>query len=472
MRQLFVSCINLHAQTISIWRINMAKKLRICETVLRDGHQSILATRMRYEQMEPVLGLLDEIGYEALECWGGATYDSCLRFLNEDPWERLRKLKANVKNTPLQMLLRGQNLLGYKHYSDDVVEAFCKAAVKNGIDRIRIFDALNDPRNMEAAIKYSKKAGAHVQSAMVYTISPVHTTESFLKVAETLVEMGTDSLCIKDMSGLLGPADAYDLVSTFKKRFGELPIDLHSHFTCGLASTTYWEAAKAGVDIIDTAISPFAHATSQPATETMIEMFKGTEWDLGLDLDKYIPLVDHFRKVKQQIAEEFNLKPASDVIPAVRRYQIPGGMLSNTQNQLNEMGMGDRFFDVMDEMPRVREDLGYPPLVTPTSQIVGTMAMMNVMMGDRYKMVPNEVKDLVRGKYGALPGTISDEIRQTIIGDEQPITCRPADLIEPELEGYRQDLASKGYNGITDEDVLTYAMFPEVAINFFEANRR
>ncbi len=290
----------------------MAKKLRICETVLRDGHQSILATRMRYEQMEPVLGLLDDIGYEALECWGGATYDSCLRFLNEDPWERLRKLKANLKNTPLQMLLRGQNLLGYKHYSDDVVEAFCNAAVKNGIDRIRIFDALNDPRNMEAAIKYSKKAGAHVQSAMVYTISPVHTTESFLKVAETLVEMGTDSLCIKDMSGLLGPADAYDLVSTFKKRFGELPIDLHSHFTCGLASTTYWEAAKAGVDIIDTAISPFAHATSQPATETMIEMFKGTEWDLGLDLDKYIPLVDHFRKVKQQIAEEFNLKPASD----------------------------------------------------------------------------------------------------------------------------------------------------------------
>ena len=450
----------------------MAKKLKLMDTVLRDGHQSILATRMRYEQMEPVLGLLDEIGYEALECWGGATYDSCLRFLNEDPWERLRKLKANVKNTPLQMLLRGQNLLGYKHYSDDVVEAFCKAAVKNGIDRIRIFDALNDPRNMEAAIKYSKKAGAHVQSAMVYTISPVHTTESFLKVAETLVEMGTDSLCIKDMSGLLGPADAYDLVSTFKKRFGELPIDLHSHFTCGLASTTYWEAAKAGVDIIDTAISPFAHATSQPATETIIEMFKGTEWDTGLDLDKFIPLVEHFRKVKQQIAEEFNLKPASDVIPAVRRYQIPGGMLSNTQNQLNEMGMGDRFFDVMDEMPRVREDLGYPPLVTPTSQIVGTMAMMNVMMGDRYKMVPNEVKDLVRGKYGALPAPISKDIKKTIIGDEEPITCRPADLIEPELAGYTEDLNSKGYTGITEEDVLTYAMFPEVAINFFEANRR
>ena len=450
----------------------MAKKLRICETVLRDGHQSILATRMRYEQMEPVLGLLDEIGYEALECWGGATYDSCLRFLNEDPWERLRKLKANVKNTPLQMLLRGQNLLGYKHYSDDVVEAFCKAAVKNGIDRIRIFDALNDPRNMEAAIKYSKKAGAHVQSAMVYTISPVHTTESFLKVAETLVEMGTDSLCIKDMSGLLGPADAYDLVSTFKKRFGELPIDLHSHFTCGLASTTYWEAAKAGVDIIDTAISPFAHATSQPATETMIEMFKGTEWDLGLDLDKYIPLVDHFRKVKQQIAEEFNLKPASDVIPAVRRYQIPGGMLSNTQNQLNEMGMGDRFFDVMDEMPRVREDLGYPPLVTPTSQIVGTMAMMNVLFQSqglpRYNTTPAEVKDLVRGKYGQLPAAVKPEIKELIIGDETPITHRPADDVAPEMEKMRADLEAKGFSGVTEEDVLTYAMFPEVALQYFE----
>ena len=450
----------------------MAKKLRICETVLRDGHQSVLATRMRYEQMEPVLGLLDDIGYEALECWGGATYDSCLRFLNEDPWERLRKLKSNLKNTPLQMLLRGQNLLGYKHYSDDVVEAFCGAAVKNGIDRIRIFDALNDPRNMEAAIKYSKKAGAHVQSAMVYTISPVHTTESFLKVAETLVEMGTDSLCIKDMSGLLGPADAYDLVSTFKKRFGELPIDLHSHFTCGLASTAYWEAAKAGVDIIDTAISPFAHATSQPATETMIEMFKGTEYDLGLDLDKFIPLVDHFRKVKQQIAEEFNLKPASDVIPAVRRYQIPGGMLSNTQNQLNEMGMGDRFFDVMDEMPRVREDLGFPPLVTPTSQIVGTMAMMNVLFqsqgNPRYMTTPAEVKDLVRGKYGALPAAVKPEIKELIIGDETPITHRPADDVAPEMDKMRADLEAKGFTGVTEEDVLTYAMFPEVALQYFE----
>ena len=450
----------------------MAKKLKLMETVLRDGHQSILATRMRIGQMTPVLDQLDNIGYEALECWGGATYDSCLRFLDEDPWERLRTLKAGLKNTPTQMLLRGQNLLGYKHYADDVVEAFCKAAVKNGIDRIRIFDALNDPRNMEKAIQYTKEAGGHVQATMVYTISPVHTDENFLKTAETLVEMGTDSLCIKDMSGLMAPKDAYSLISTLRKRFGDLDIDLHSHMTTGLATATYWEAAKAGVSIIDTALSPFGHATSQPATESMVEMFAGTEYDTGLDLDKFIPLVDHFRKVKQEIAEEFNLKPASDIIPAVRRYQIPGGMLSNTQNQLNEMGMGDRFFDVMEEMPKVRADLGYPPLVTPTSQIVGTMAMMNVMMGDRYKMIPNEVKDLVRGKYGRLPAEISDEIRQTIIGDEQPITYRPADDLSPEMDGYRAELQEKGYNNITEEDVLTYAMFPEVATQFFEKNRR
>lgn len=471
----------------------MAQKVKLMDTVLRDGHQSLVATRMRIGQMTPVLDQLDEIGYEALECWGGATYDSCLRFLDEDPWERLRTLKKGLKNTPLQMLLRGQNLLGYKHYADDMVEAFCKKAVENGIDRIRIFDALNDPRNMEAAIKYSKAAGAHVQASLVYTISPVHTNESFVEVAKTLKEMGTDSLCIKDMSGLLAPYDAYELISQLKKEFGkDFKIDLHSHFTCGLASATYMKAVEAGVDIIDTAISPFAHGTSQPATETMIEMFKGTEYDLGLDLDKFIPLVEHFRKVKQEIAEEFGLNPSGEVIPAVRRYQIPGGMLSNTQKQLNEMGMGDRFFDVMDEMPRVRADLGYPPLVTPTSQIVGTMAMMNVMSGERYKMVPNEVKGLVRGEYGKLPGTISDEIRKTIIGDEQPITCRPADLIKPELGKYKQelldkgyvlgdvkvvnaegeeynlDLESKGFTKITEEDLLTYAMFPEVATTFFE----
>ena len=450
-----------------------AKRVRLVETVLRDGHQSILATRMRMKHMLPALQQLDEIGYDALECWGGATFDSCIRFLDENPWERLRTLKANLKNTPLQMLLRGQNLLGYKHYADDVVEAFVRKAKENGMDRIRIFDALNDPRNMRAAIEAGNKAGVHVQGTMVYTISPVHTNESFVKVAKELKEMGIDSLCIKDMSGLLAPYDAESLVKDLRKEFGEkFDIDLHSHFTCGLASATYLKAVEAGVDIIDTALSPFGHATSQPATESIVEIFKNTPYDTGLDLAKMRELATYFRGVRKEIADEFGLTPAHEVLPEVRHYQIPGGMLSNTQNQLKEMGMADKFFDVMDEMPRVREDLGFPPLVTPTSQIVGTMAMMNVMMGDRYKMVPNEVKDLVRGKYGALPGKISDEIRHTIIGDEEPITCRPADLIEPELEGYRQDLASKGYNGITDEDVLTYAMFPEVAINFFDANRR
>ena len=450
-----------------------AKRVRLVETVLRDGHQSILATRMRMKHMLPALQQLDEIGYDALECWGGATFDSCIRFLDENPWERLRTLKANLKNTPLQMLLRGQNLLGYKHYADDVVEAFVRKAKENGMDRIRIFDALNDPRNMRAAIEAGNKAGVHVQGTMVYTISPVHTNESFVKVARELKEMGIDSLCIKDMSGLLAPYDAESLVKDLRKEFGEkFDIDLHSHFTCGLASATYLKAVEAGVDIIDTALSPFGHATSQPATESIVEIFRNTPYDTGLDLAKMRELATYFRGVRKEIADEFGLTPAHEVLPEVRHYQIPGGMLSNTQNQLKEMGMADKFFDVMDEMPRVREDLGFPPLVTPTSQIVGTMAMMNVMMGDRYKMVPNEVKDLVRGKYGQLPGTISDDIRQTIIGDEQPITCRPADLIEPELEGYRQDLATKGYNGITDEDVLTYAMFPEVAINFFEANRR
>ena len=450
-----------------------AKRVRLVETVLRDGHQSILATRMRMSHMLPALQQLDEIGYDALECWGGATFDSCIRFLDENPWERLRTLKANLKNTPLQMLLRGQNLLGYKHYADDVVEAFVRKAKENGMDRIRIFDALNDPRNMRAAIEAGNKAGVHVQGTMVYTISPVHTNESFVKVAKELKEMGIDSLCIKDMSGLLAPYDAESLVKDLRKEFGEkFDIDLHSHFTCGLASATYLKAVEAGVDIIDTALSPFGHATSQPATESIVEIFKNTPYDTGLDLAKMRELATYFRGVRKEIADEFGLTPAHEVLPEVRHYQIPGGMLSNTQNQLKEMGMADKFFDVMDEMPRVREDLGFPPLVTPTSQIVGTMAMMNVMMGDRYKMVPNEVKDLVRGKYGALPGKISDEIRHTIIDDEEPITCRPADLIEPELAGYTEDLNSKGYKNITEEDVLTYAMFPEVAINFFEANRR
>lgn len=447
------------------------KKIRITETVLRDGHQSILATRMRTRHMEPILEFLDAIGYEALECWGGATFDSALRFLDENPWERLRLLKSRVKNTPLQMLLRGQNLLGYKHYADDVVHAFVHRAVENGIDRIRIFDALNDSRNMEAPIRFAKEAGAHVQGAMVYTISPVHTNENFLKVAEELVQMGVDSLCIKDMSGLLAPYDAESLVRDLKARF-TLPIELHSHFTCGLASATYVKAVEAGVDIIDTALSPFAHATSQPATETLVEIFENTPFAAGLDLDALQQAATYFRDVKKDIMTEFNIPEATDVIPEVRRYQIPGGMLSNTRNQLRDYGMEDRFFDVLDEMPRVREDMGFPPLVTPTSQMVGTMAMMNVMLGERYKMVPNEIKDLVRGKYGRLPVAISDEIRAKIIGDEMPIDHRPADELAPQLDALRADLANRGFVNITEEDVISYAIFPEVSLEYFERHNR
>ena len=450
-----------------------AKKVRLMETVLRDGHQSVLATRMRTEQMVPVLEQLDEIGYDAIECWGGATFDSCIRFLDEDPWQRLRTLKKHLKNTPLQMLLRGQNLLGYKHYADDVVEEFVKKAKENGIDRIRIFDALNDPRNMQKAIEAGNKCGVHVQGTMVYTISPVHTNEMFVNVAKELKEMGMNSLCIKDMSGLLAPYDAASLIQDLKKALGDdMMIDLHSHFTCGLASATYLKAVEAGVDVIDTALSPFGHATSQPATESIVEMFRGTPYDTGLDLAKLRDLAQYFMDVRKQISDEFNLTPAHEVLPKVRHYQIPGGMLSNTQNQLREMGMEDKFFDVMDEMPRVRADLGYPPLVTPTSQIVGTMAMMNVNFMangmERYTMTSNEVKDLVRGKYGKLPAPISEDIRKKIIGDEEPITCRPADLIAPELEKYRQEMKDHGFEGFSEEDVLTYAMFPEVALPFFE----
>lgn len=450
------------------------KKVRIMETVLRDGHQSLLATRMRTSQMVPALEQLDAIGYDALECWGGATFDSCLRFLDEDPWERLRTLKAHLKNTPLQMLFRGQNILGYKHYADDVVDAFVKKSAENGIDRIRVFDALNDPRNLEQAIKSCNKYGVHVQGTMVYTISPVHTNEMFVKVAKELKEMGINSLCLKDMSGLLAPYDAYNLVQDLKKAMGpDIPIDLHSHFTCGLASATYMKAVEAGVDIIDTALSPFGHASSQPATETMVEIFKGTEYDTGLDGDKLRELAEYFRGVRSEIENEFGIKAASQVLPEVRKYQIPGGMLSNTQNQLKEMGMADKFFDVMEEMPRVRKELGYPPLVTPTSQIVGTMAMMNVNFKangmDRYQMAPQEVKDLILGKYGRLPAKVDPEVQKKVVGDEKPITCRPVDAIKPEgMEAYRKDLEAKGFVGFSEEDVLSYALFPEVALQFFE----
>ena len=446
------------------------KKIKIVETVLRDGHQSIEATRMRINDMIPMLEKIDDIGYHAIEAWGGATFDTCLRFLNEDPWERLRTIKKHCKKTPIQMLLRGQNILGYNHYADDVVEEFIDRAVHNGVDIIRIFDALNDSRNLECSMRAAKKAGAHVQGALVYTISPYHKPENFLKVAKELVELGADSLCIKDMSGLITPYVAYDLVKTLKENI-DLPLEMHSHYTAGLASMSYLKAIEAGVDIIDTALTPFAMATSQPSTDAMVAALKDSPYDTGLDSDKLAELVAHFKKSKERIAEEFHLNTNISIDPQVLKFQIPGGMLSNMLNQMKEMGVADKYDEMLQEMPRVRADLGYPPLVTPTSQMVGTMAVMNVALGERYKMVPKEIKDLVRGKYGRLPASISDEIREKIIGDEKPIDYRPADDIKPQLENIKKELAEKGYPNANREDILSYASFPDVALSYFKNNR-
>ena len=445
------------------------KRVKITETVLRDGHQSIAATRMHTSQMLPMLEALDEIGYHSLECWGGATFDASMRFLNENPWERLRTLKKHIKKTPLQMLLRGQNILGYKHYADDVVYEFINRAVDNGIDIIRVFDALNDTRNLEKSIQVAKAAKVHVQGAFVYTISPIHTTENFLHVAKELVEMGVDSLCIKDMSGLLAPFDAYDLVKALKKNF-DLPLAIHTHSTCGLGSMAYLKAVEAGVDIIDTALSPFALSTSQPATESMIMSFENTPYDTGISEKSLLKLADYFKQVKKDLAEEFKLNMESQINPAVREYQIPGGMLTNLYNQLKEQGAADRFDEVLAEMPNVRKDLGYPPLVTPTSQITGSMAALNVLFG-RYKIVPNEVKEIVRGNYGRVPGEITEEFRKMIIGDEPVIDHRPADDIAPEIEKAKQELTAKGYPDLPMEDVLSYVLFPEVALQFFEKRK-
>ena len=445
------------------------KRVKITETVLRDGHQSIAATRMHTSQMLPVLEALDEVGYYSLECWGGATFDASMRFLNENPWERLRILKKHIKKTPLQMLLRGQNILGYKHYADDVVYEFINRAVDNGIDIIRVFDALNDTRNLEKSIQVAKAAKVHVQGAFVYTISPIHTTENFLHVAKELVEMGVDSLCIKDMSGLLAPFDAYDLVKALKENF-DLPLAIHTHSTCGLGSMAYLKAVEAGVDIIDTALSPFALSTSQPATESMIMSFENTPYDTGINEKSLLKLADYFKQVKKNLAEEFKLNMESQINPAVREYQIPGGMLTNLYNQLKEQGAADRFDEVLAEMPNVRKDLGYPPLVTPTSQITGSMAALNVLFG-RYKIVPNEVKEIVRGNYGRVPGEITEEFRKMIIGDEPVIDHRPADDIAPEIEKAKQELAAKGFPDSPMEDVLSYVLFPEVALQFFEKRK-
>lgn len=443
--------------------------VKIMETVLRDGHQSLAATRMRITDMIPVLEQLDEAGFHALEAWGGATFDSCLRFLDEDPWERLRTLKKYLKKTPIQMLLRGQNVLGYNHYADDVVREFVNRAVDNGVSNIRIFDALNDVRNLEVAMKAAKTAGAHVQGAFVYTISPYHNQESFLQVAKDLVALGADSICIKDMSGLLAPYAAYDLVKALKADI-TVPIQLHTHYTSGMASMTYLKAIEAGVDIIDCALSPFAMGTAQPATEAMIAALEGTVRDTGIKKEQLYPIADHFRAVKKSLAQDFNLNTAIDIDTKVLSFQIPGGMLSNLLNQMKEQGMEDRYPELLEEMPRVRAELGYPPLVTPTSQITGSMAAFNVMLG-RYKVVPREIKDIVRGKYGRTPAPIDPEFRQMIVGDEPVITHRPADDIAPQMESLRQELAEKGYANASTEDVLSYALFPEVALSFFSKHR-
>lgn len=439
--------------------------LKITDTILRDAHQSQAATRMRIEDMLPACEILDSIGYWSLECWGGATFDACLRFLNEDPWERLRTLKRALPNTKLQMLFRGQNILGYKHYADDVVEQFCRKAIENGIDVIRIFDALNDVRNLESAIKYTKKYGGICEAAISYTVSPVHSEEYFVKLAQELVQRGADVICIKDMANLLLPYDAFSLVKKLKATI-DVPIHLHTHNTTGTGDMTYLMASLAGVDIVDTALSPLGNGTSQPATEPLVATLAGTARDTGLDLTKMSEAAKHFRTVADRLKKEGFLDPkVLSVDTNTLMYQVPGGMLSNLISQLKQANAEDKYYDVLAEIPRVREDFGYPPLVTPTSQIVGSQAVLNVLSGERYKMFTKESKAVLAGEYGALPGKVNEEVRKKAIGDKKPITCRPADLIKPELAKYREeikDLAEK------EEDVLSYALFPQVAKKFLE----
>lgn len=446
----------------------MANKVGITETILRDAHQSLIATRMTTEEILPIVEKLDNIGYHSLEAWGGATFDACLRFLNEDPWVRLRKIKERAKKTPIQMLFRGQNILGYRHYADDVVEYFVQKSIANGVDILRIFDALNDVRNLETAIKACKKEKGHVQGTVCYTISPVHNIESFVKMAKDLENMGADSICIKDMAGLLKPYVAYDLITAMKKSV-KIPIQLHTHYTSGVASMTYLKAVEAGVDVIDTALSPFAMGTSQPATEAMVATLQGTERDTGLDLAALSDAADYFKPIREKYLKSGLLNPkVMGVDINTLLYQVPGGMLSNLVSQLKQQGKEDKFDEVLKEVPRVRADFGYPPLVTPSSQIVGTQAVLNVLMGERYKMISKESKAIVRGEYGKTPVEISPEIVKKIIGDEPRITCRPADKLKPELKKLRDEI--KPYIE-QDEDVLTYALFEQVALKFFE-NRK
>lgn len=437
--------------------------LKITETILRDAHQSQAATRMRIEDMIPALELLNSMGYWSVECWGGATFDVCMRFLNEDPWERLRTIKKHMPNTKLQMLFRGQNILGYKHYADDVVEEFCKKSIENGIDVVRVFDALNDIRNLQKAVESVKKYNGWAEVALSYTVSPVHNDEYFVNVAKQLEKMGADSICIKDMANLLLPYHAYELVKKLKDNVS-VPIHLHTHNTAGTGDMVNLMAAQAGVDIVDCALSPMANGTSQPATEALVATLEGTDRDTGLDLVKLNEAAAHFRKVSERLKQEGSLDPKVLVVDTkALMYQVPGGMLSNMLGQLKQAGQEDKYYEVLAEVPRVRKDFGYPPLVTPTSQIVGTQAVMNIIGGERYKMVPKESKGLLRGEYGKLPGKVNEDVRKKCIGDDKVITCRPADLLEPELEKYRKEA---GDLAKSDEDVLSYALFPQVASKF------
>ncbi len=436
--------------------------LAITETVLRDAHQSILATRMRTDQMLPIIGKLDQIGYWSLEMWGGATFDSCLRFLKEDPWERLKSLRKAAPNTRFQMLLRGQNLVGYRHYADDVVERFIELAADNGIDVFRIFDALNDTRNLETAIRTVKKKGKHAEGTISFTTSPRHSIESFTEMGKQLEEMGCDTICIKDMAGLISPTQVFDLTTSLKESLS-IPVHLHSHCTSGVAVGTYMKAVDAGIDIVDTSISSISMGTGQPATESIVAALRETPADTGLDLGKLAEIAEYFATVYKDLsAWESGLKGAD---ARMLIYQVPGGMLSNMESQLKEQGAIDRYQEVLEEVPRVREDLGFIPLVTPTSQIVGTQAVMNVLAGERYKMLTQETKDIVRGMYGQTPGEVSPELIKQVLGDEPQITCRPADTLEPELEQVRIDVGDLAKN---EEDLLSYAIFPQVAKPFFE----
>ncbi|MDR1002362.1 MAG: oxaloacetate decarboxylase subunit alpha [Oscillospiraceae bacterium] len=443
-------------------------QIKITETVLRDAHQSLIATRMTTEDMLPMLENLDKVGFHSLECWGGATFDSCLRFLNEDPWERLRIIRKMCPNTKLQMLFRGQNMLGYRHYADDVVEYFVKKSIDNGIDIMRIFDALNDIRNLTTSIDAAKKYGGHVQAAISYTTGPVFDIEYYKSYAKSLENAGADSICVKDMAGLLNPYGTYDLVKALKSTV-KIPIQLHTHYTSGLASMAIMKGIEAGADIIDTAMSPLALGTSHAATESMVAALRGTEYDTGLDLNILTEIRDYVEVLRTKYLESGLLNPKMlEVDSNTLLYQVPGGMLSNLVSQLKDAGKLDQLTDVLNEVPRVREDSGYPPLVTPTSQIVGTQAVLNIIAGERYKMCSNEFKGVVKGTYGRTPMPISDEFRKKIIGEEQAITCRPADMLEPELDKLRAEVA-EFYE--QEEDVLSYAQFGAVAVKFFEKRR-